>query len=274
MDGNLTFERECADSSDPCTNLKNNYDKCGEYITIPDYMFDASASELQGHGLNVDVVVYFGGSSTADTSGDCTDIYGFASYCHTNAFDRPIAAYVNLCKDTINYTLSDITYEQALGIVMHETMHGLGFTGVSLAYFRENDENRTARTTRLSSGVPENNAAGNTTLVWQSIRGKPANISAFVVLPTVKQKLTEFYGCDSVIGLELEESGGESTATSHWEARVVHRDIMVSTSAPANIYSIFTFALFEDSGWYQMDWDYAQEVPLSIAVVCYLFCYL
>jgi leishmanolysin-like peptidase len=38
------------------------------------------------------------------------------------------------------------------------------------------------------------------------------------------------FGCSTLNGVELENGGGPSTAGSHWEARILHEEIMVSSS--------------------------------------------
>ena len=58
-------------------------------------------------------------------------------------------------------------------------------------------------------------------------------------------------------GLELESSGGGGSAGAHWEKRLMRNDFMVADNDIQDvIYSDITLALFEDSGWYQVDYDY------------------
>lgn len=58
-------------------------------------------------------------------------------------------------------------------------------------------------------------------------------------------------------GLELEEAGGSGSAGSHWEKRLMRNDFMAADSAVDDtVYSDITMALFEDSGWYDVDYDY------------------
>ena len=52
-------------------------------------------------------------------------------------------------------------------------------------------------------------------------------------------------------GLELENQGGDGTAGSHWEMRLMLGDNMVGESYDDVLLSDMTLALFEDSGWYQ-----------------------
>jgi len=78
-----------------------------------------------------------------------------------------------------------------------------------------------------------------------------------IVTPTVVQKAREFYGCATLQGLELEDKS-TSRLSSHWENRVVIGDAMVSYIPAAATFSAFTLALFVDSGWYRVNWEYAQ----------------
>ena len=64
-----------------------------------------------------------------------------------------------------------------------------------------------------------------------------------------------------MIGLELEDFGGVDTASSHWEQRILSMEFMIGYISSAAPVSVFSFAVFEDSGWYKMNWDYATIPP-------------
>jgi hypothetical protein len=73
----------------------------------------------------------------------------------------------------------------------------------------------------------------------------------------------EHYGCDFLTGVELEDGGGNGTALSHWEERVLSNEFMTgsfSEREPA-VFSHITMALLEDSGWYEV--DYSTSIPAT-----------
>jgi len=64
------------------------------------------------------------------------------------------------------------------------------------------------------------------------------------------------FGCSSFPfpGVPLEDQGGEGSVGSHWESRYMLGDYMVSTAFPDYAISDITLALFEDSGFYKVNY--------------------
>ena len=64
------------------------------------------------------------------------------------------------------------------------------------------------------------------------------------------------FGCSSfpLPGVPLEDQGGEGSVGSHWESRYMLGDYMVSTAFPDYAISDITLALFEDSGFYKVNY--------------------
>lgn len=74
--------------------------------------------------------------------------------------------------------------------------------------------------------------------------------------PNVVAKAQELFDCSTITGVELEPS-----SKSHWGKRLMNDEFMVIDSEIHDIvYSSVTLALFEDSGWYQVDYSYASLV--------------
>lgn len=44
----------------------------------------------------------------------------------------------------------------------------------------------------------------------------------------------------------------------HWDRRVVYNDFMIAHATNDAVYSSFTFALLEDTGWYDINWEYTR----------------
>ena len=85
-----------------------------------------------------------------------------------------------------------------------------------------------------------------------------SNCAFAVTTPRVKAAVQEFFGCDDLEGMELENHHGgfPYILNPHWKPRLVNGEIMNPTLSLAPSYiSPMTFAFFEDSGWYQMDYS-------------------
>ena len=68
------------------------------------------------------------------------------------------------------------------------------------------------------------------------------------------QKAQNHFGCSSLTRIPLENQGGSGSAGSHWESRYMLGDYMVSTDYPDAAISDITLALFEDTGFYQVNY--------------------
>ena len=62
------------------------------------------------------------------------------------------------------------------------------------------------------------------------------------------------FGCDSITKIPLENQGGSGSVGSHWEARYMLGDYMISTDFPDAAFSDITLALFEDTGFYKVNY--------------------
>ena len=76
----------------------------------------------------------------------------------------------------------------------------------------------------------------------------------YITSKNVVAKAREHFGCSSLRGVPLESQGGSGTAGAHWESRYMLGDYMVSTDFPDSAISDITIALFEDSGFYEVNY--------------------
>ena len=67
-------------------------------------------------------------------------------------------------------------------------------------------------------------------------------------------KARQHFNCDSLSGIPLENQGGEGSVGSHWEARYMLGDYMISTDYIDYALSDITLALFEDTGYYKVNY--------------------
>ena len=93
----------------------------------------------------------------------------------------------------------------------------------------------------------------------------PNNCAFAVVTPRVARATQEYFSCSSAVGMELENALGISCGTlptSHWKSRLLKNELMMAAGGDMSHISPITFALFEDSGWYKM--NYEMTTPTTI----------
>ena len=150
-----------------------------------------------------------------------------ASACYLSSSDnRPIMGYVLLNR---NYSYKKTNAQQFLTmLLLHEITHVLVFSDDLFEYFQYYD----VTTTKTINGVSR----------------------TLIQTPKVLSVASQHFGCSSITGIELENQGGEGSAGSHWEARIMLGDYMISTDYPEIVISDISLALFEDSGWYKVNY--------------------
>ena len=151
-----------------------------------------------------------------------------ASVCFLDEEDnRPIMGYVLLGSD---YSItSKNAKEYLIMLLLHEISHILVFDKYLYQYYRYKGD---VTITKIINGV-------NRTLI---------------ATPKVKNIASQHFNCSSIEGIELENHGGTGSVGSHWEGRVMLGDFMISTVHPEQVISDITLALFEDSGWYEVNY--------------------
>lgn len=82
----------------------------------------------------------------------------------------------------------------------------------------------------------------------------------YVSTPKVLKKAKEYYGCQNLIGMELEHMGGLGSAYVHWSKKILNTEFMIADSYGENYISELSLALLEDSGWYKVDYSKAQGI--------------
>jgi len=214
---------------------------CGSDASIPaehlmeTWVYDPYTSESTqynqaGAGINnTDLVIYVTYGDTTDC-GDSTLAYAVA--CNQDQYGRPVAGAINFCASAIQeqYWKFDVV------TTMHELTHILAMSSGLFPSFYDYENG-----------------------VFQSDVTVLDDANYWVVTDKVKEVAIEHFGCSSLIGAPLENSGGTATAGSHWEGKYLNYEYMDGTIYSAQSYlSKFTLALMEDSQWYKVDWDYAE----------------
>ena len=147
------------------------------------------------------------------------EVLAAAAPCITNNDFRPIAGILYL-NSKLNFGVKN-TNLYMKNLLLHEISHILGFH----PYFF-------------------------TVLEMSSVEGS----MSYITSKKVRDKAREHFGCTTLSGIPLENQGGEGSVGSHWESRHMLGDYMISTDYPEQAISDITLALFEDTGFYKVNY--------------------
>ncbi|XP_055902649.1 leishmanolysin-like peptidase isoform X2 [Eupeodes corollae] len=287
--GIIRLNRKCdstqvfvKDSLTHCIDHCKSITMCGE-VQVPDDHLDVcrvcnatgqdcrpEPTTQRGQGIqNADFVFYVSARQTERCHKGLTVAY--AAHCQQEAaLDRPIAGHANLCPDSISTKPQEL--QTLLSTVKHEILHALGFSVSLYAFFR--DEHGEPRTPRKSdTGKPYLNEKlqihqwSDKTIrkivrdKWSVRGGTIRKVVDMMVTPRVVEETRKHFNCPDLEGAELEDQGGEGTALTHWEKRILENEAMTGTHTQSPVFSRITLALMEDSGWYKANFSMAS--PLS-----------
>ncbi|PIK55378.1 putative leishmanolysin-like peptidase [Apostichopus japonicus] len=240
-----------------CYECNENIDTCRSNGNTP-----------AGQGLpHTDFVLYV---QVADTRACMTpDTTAHASYCQLESFlDRPIAGYINICPSALSMNEADRNI--LLTTVKHEIIHSLGFSSSLFAFYR--DDNGEPLTPRDANGMPPFNMERfvyqwSDRVIkqvkrydWDTRNGLVIHSVQVMVTPKVKEEARRHFNCDSLEGIELENDGGGGTMFSHFEKRLLENEAMTGTHTHDRQFSRFTLAVLEDTGWYHVNYDLADQL--------------
>jgi hypothetical protein len=223
---------------------------CGQQsAVVPEWHLSRS-----GLGVpSIDTIVYVAGVSC----GTSADVLAFSATCFRDQHDRPIAGLVNLCERAHDVDAIDVDTMRTL--LLHETLHVLGFSQASYRYYRDcaggsvdssGDFVCSPRVPRDASGQPVVGTSGGVPGVVRVADGVQ-----YVHSPGVVAAARQYFGCATLTEVPLEDEGSGASTGQHWEARVLAYDVMnsVITVGLGSRYFVsdVTLALLNDSGWYQ-----------------------
>nr|CAJ2468316.1 unnamed protein product [Leishmania braziliensis] len=180
---------------------------------------------------NIDFVLYV--ASVPSEAG----VLAWAVMCQTFSDGRPAVGVVNIPAATIGSAYDQIMVRT----VAHEVAHALGF---DLTIFDA---------LKLIQDVKD-------------LRGKDYEVPV-LSSPTVVAKAREQYGCTTLEYLELEDTGGSDSAGSHLKGRNA-KDELMAPAMGAGYYTALTMAVFEDLGFYQVDFSMAEVMPWAKLASC------
>ncbi|KAI0207674.1 Leishmanolysin-like peptidase [Lamellibrachia satsuma] len=268
-----------------CVDNCSKITQCGPVIVPEQYLevcriAHGSMYMTVGYGglgvENADFILFV--STTHEERCVVGSAVAYAAYCQLEgALDRPVAGYVNLCPNDISTEPHNL--HQMHATLKHEILHALGFSSGLYAFFRDpQGEPLTKRSP--STGKPDFNYE---TELYQwsekvvrevtrpSWRVRGANITrtfSLLVTPRVVEEVRKHFACPTLEGAELENQGTLGTALTHWEKRVFENEAMTGSFTQHPVISRVTLALMEDTGWYQANYDFAEELTWGRGLGC------
>lgn len=208
------------------------------YSPVEECVSATIPERLLFEGVRADFILIIDGS---DDYYDTYSAYSAPCAYSRQYFGRPFLG-------VINYNLPFVSLAPAnkwkrLSTTMHELTHLLGFSE------------------RLfSSYVDPNGSPWGIDKVVKKSRLRGNSEGMVMILPLVAQVARNHYGCKELEGQEIESLGGSGSRGSHWEARSLKSEILTAVNSPNRVYSNFTLALLESTGWYLPNYEYAQEI--------------
>eukprot|EP00899_Mesostigma_viride_P002198 jgi/Mesvir1/1197/Mv17689-RA.1 len=165
----------------------------------------------------------------------------WAVACERDQWGRSVAGHVNVAPRH----LSPSTGSEGpllLNTLKHEILHVLGFDASSYPQFRD-ESNRPHRE-----------------VVRAAFEPKLGRVINRLALPRLVMRARDHFNATSAnfTGVELEDGGGQGTAGSHWEKRVMQAELMTGQISTRSVLSAMTLALLEDSGWYAANYSAAE----------------
>lgn len=147
---------------------------------------------------------------------------------------RPLVGMTSINRQKLTDPDGDvILHEKNTYLLMHEMMHTLGFSKSLYKYFIDSN----GRT--LQGHVKDVTISGTSHTV--------------INVPGLTDKLRNFHGCSSIQGAIME--GGDG---SHWDKRMYLYEVMQSGAINGKRVSEFSLGLLEGSGWYAVNYEYAE----------------
>jgi len=186
------------------------------------------------NGVSADYFIFF--DSTSDTSGSwVAESY---SCFLASGTKRPLVAKTLLNRALFKNPGSNVLlHEKNIYLMLHEMTHTLGFSSSLYKYYLT--DSGKVRTGHILS---KSTALGT---------AKVINV------PAVTDRVRKFFGCSTIAGVYMENTGSSATAGSHFERRMYPFEAMTSGLIYQQSFSEFSLAMLESTGWYEIDYSYA-----------------
>jgi len=185
------------------------------------------------NGIDADLAYFF----TVNPQNDSSTVASSYACFLSSASSRPIVATTWFNTVIFKPTTDVLLHEKNTYMLMHEITHSLGFASGMYKYFLDANGNR------LTGHIKNGTLNGDDLIILD-------------VAP-LTSRIRSFFGCSSIEGAYMENSGSDGTAGSHFERRQFIFEAMSSPLIYQQSYSQFTLALLEGSGWYAANYSMA-----------------
>ena len=169
--------------------------------------------------------------------GNISGLTAYASSCHLSGTNkRPNAGFIGINLDSLKFDVANFE-DYLVEVIFHEVAHVLAFHNALFPYFWDNSNQKTIDISK--------------TVIDKTINGISRKL---LITPKVVQEARKHFNCDTLEGVELENQGTIATSGNHWETRLMYGELMNGTLISSTQLSRITLALFEDSGWYKVNY--------------------
>ncbi|EYB88154.1 hypothetical protein Y032_0252g247 [Ancylostoma ceylanicum] len=192
--------------------------------------------------------------------GICSDFtLAYAARCNMHPITkRPISGYVNICPSAFN-AMQRNEMSQWLSTIKHELIHAFVFSTSHFQNYVGAKPPIQKKPIPIVPGIIEKFTRPD----WETSKGKSSHDVYMIVTPKVREEARKYFHCDSLEGAEIENQGGSGTSGSHWEKRVFENEAMSGVATQVYAVSRLTLALFEDSGWYKVNYHSTVNVAYT-----------
>ncbi|KRX02932.1 Insulin-like growth factor binding protein, N-terminal [Pseudocohnilembus persalinus] len=188
----------------------------------------------------------------------------YAAPCQYRNY-RPLVGYINFNINWLGsvHDQSSSVFEYFVKVTVHELIHCLGFNadGIDTFLIEQEDGTFGLRTQEELNDIKDVNYQwrGKSTLMLKS--------------PNVKRVAQEYFGCDQIEGMIMENEGKDGSKHDHWEKSLQINELMTSTvTQDIPVVSEFTLAYLKDSNWYaDIDFSMAESLQWGKGEGCAFF---
>jgi len=214
--------------------LRVKYPVSGKLKVTTSTVCGKSTPSVLRNGVPADYFIFF--TTTSDSGSWIAESTACFLATGTN---RPLVSNTlinrNLLKDAGSNVL---LHEKNTYLLLHEMTHTFGFSYSLYKYFL--DSNGRQRSGHIKS---------------QRLDGAT---SVVIDVSPLTSRLRNHFGCSSLAGAYMENSGSTATAGSHFERRQFGYEALTSGLTYHQRYSEFSLAMLEGSGWYVPNYNYAE----------------
>lgn len=188
-------------------------------------------------GVDADLIIFVKIDLTGNYVKDGIEAAAWHCFIDENT-KRPIAGYIEFAPGLSFDSQPDFDY--FVWLALHEITHILVFNADLLPEFVDSN---------TFDSLGKNKILGN--------YEDGGDTLTYVKTPNIIEKGKKHFNCKKFKGLLLDSRGGEGTAGNHWDRKHMNTDYMIGETYGENLISELTLAMFEDSGWYKVDYNMA-----------------